>query len=80
MGARQKRAKNRKKETRLCVRRTFDVIISYNVKKSYKKSEKKVESLNTLLFFDEEGACRLQWNRICGKVVFGDKKRILTFK
>ena len=36
----KKRAKSRKKETRLCVRRTFDNIITYFEKKSYKKVKK----------------------------------------
>ena len=37
----KKRAKIRKKETRLCVRRTVDNIITHSEKKSYKKSVKK---------------------------------------
>ena len=37
----KKRAKSRKKETRLCVRRTFVNIITQTIRKSYKKSVKK---------------------------------------
>lgn len=40
----KKRAKSRKKETRLCVRRTVVNIITYFFEKSYKKSEKMRES------------------------------------
>jgi len=43
MGARQKTRKEPKKETRLCVRRTFVNIITHSEKKSYKKSTKNVE-------------------------------------
>jgi len=48
----KKRAKSRKKETRLCVRRTFVNIITHPNKKSYKKMCKNTEKW-----------CGVGWNR-----------------